>query len=109
MFYKMIFLLVLAIMVTMFAVQNQSLVEVNLIVWKLQNFQLSLVILFSALAGALMVGLFSVVEQIKNLMDLNRLKNQLRVKEERLAHLEESLKKQKNFNTEEFLKDTYNY
>jgi uncharacterized integral membrane protein len=109
MFYKLISLLVVAIFVAMFAFLNQNVVDVNLVVWKLEKFPLALVILFSVLAGALVIGVFSFVEQVKLRLGISRLKQKIKELEEKVSFLEDTLKKQKNASTGEFLKDIYNY
>lgn len=57
--------LIFSIAVAVFAVQNATRVDITLLLWQLKNISLVLVILGSALIGALSAGLFGIVKQIK--------------------------------------------
>jgi len=56
--------LAFAVLVAMFAIQNSALVSVSFFQWQLKNVSLAVVILGSAAAGALAVGLFTFVREI---------------------------------------------
>ncbi len=57
--------LVFSIAVAVFAVQNSTRVDITLLLWQLKSISLVLVILGSALIGALSAGLFGIVKQIR--------------------------------------------
>mgnify|MGYP000931463430 CR=1 FL=1 len=56
--------LAFAVLVAMFAIQNSALVSISFFQWQLKDVSLAIVILGSAAAGALAVGLFSIVREI---------------------------------------------
>jgi putative membrane protein len=56
--------LAFAVLVAMFAIQNSALVSVSFFKWQLKDISLAVVILGSAAAGALAVGLFTLVREI---------------------------------------------
>jgi putative membrane protein len=56
--------LAFAVLVAMFAIQNSTLVSVSFFKWQLKDISLAVVILGSAAAGALAVGLFTFVREI---------------------------------------------
>lgn len=109
MFYKMLFLLILAILAAVFAMANPGPVAVNLVFWKIQNISLALVILVSVLLGVLMIGVFSIFEQIKSFFTIRRLQQKINELETKVADRENLLKKQKDSQTGDFMKDSYNY
>jgi len=55
--------LAFAVLVAMFAIQNSALVSVSFFKWQLKDISLAVVILGSAAAGALAVGLFTLVRE----------------------------------------------
>ncbi|MFZ5590280.1 MAG: lipopolysaccharide assembly protein LapA domain-containing protein [Bacillota bacterium] len=78
------FALILSAMVTIFALQNAVPVSINLLFWHIEGFSIVLLILLSALAGALTTLLLGIWWQfkrfiyIRNLESENiKLKNQL--------------------------------
>ncbi|MCK8825225.1 LapA family protein [Fuchsiella alkaliacetigena] len=75
--------LVFALLVALFAIQNATMVEVVLFTWEFET-SLVVIILGAAILGALSVGLFSVVKQIKWRM-------RLRKKEQQISSLESEL------------------
>lgn len=109
MFYKLVFLLVLAICVAVFAVSNPGPVDINLVFWNFKGISLALVILVSVLLGAVMIGIFSIFDQIKNIFAIRRLQQRIKEEEEKRFALESQLRKQKDNTAGEFLKDSYNY
>ena len=56
--------LIFAVLVAMFAIQNSALVSISFFKWQLKDISLAIVILGSAAAGALAVGLFTFVREI---------------------------------------------
>ena len=56
--------LAFAVLVAMFAIQNSALVSISFFKWQLKDISLAVVILGSAAAGALAVGLFTFVREI---------------------------------------------
>ncbi|NLB73641.1 MAG: coiled-coil domain-containing protein 22 [Firmicutes bacterium] len=56
--------LAFAVLVAMFAIQNSDLVSISFFRWQLTDISLAVVILGSAAAGALAVGLFTFVREI---------------------------------------------
>jgi uncharacterized integral membrane protein len=56
--------LAFAVLVAMFAIQNSALVSISFFKWQLKDISLAIVILGSAAAGALAVGLFTFVREI---------------------------------------------
>ena len=56
--------LAFAVLVAMFAIQNSTLVSISFFKWQLVDISLAVVILGSAAAGALAVGLFTFVREI---------------------------------------------
>lgn len=68
--------LVFALVVAIFAVQNNTPVDISFLGWNYPDISLVLVILGSAVAGAVTVFLFSLVKQFKLKMDLRHVKSQ---------------------------------
>lgn len=68
--------LVFALVVAIFAVQNNVPVDISFLGWKIPDISLVLVILGSAAAGAVTVFSISLVKQIKLKMDLRHAKSQ---------------------------------
>ncbi|MGE5593881.1 MAG: lipopolysaccharide assembly protein LapA domain-containing protein [Betaproteobacteria bacterium] len=74
--------LAFALLVAVFAIQNSAPVTVTFLKWRLVDVSLALVILGSAAAGAVVVGLLGAVREIRLRLSLRS----FRGKAERLAH-----------------------
>lgn len=81
----LIFALIFALGVALFAVQNATPVEISFLFYEFQDISLVVVILFSVLTGALIVFLLSLVKQISYLRKIRSL-------EKRNEQLEQELK-----------------
>ena len=79
--------LVFSIAVAVFAVQNATRVDITLLFWQLKGISLVLVILGSALIGALSAGLFGIVKQIKLKMNIKDYKTLLDTQDLEIAYL----------------------
>jgi len=82
---KLIIGLVVAILVIVFTIQNQSPVDVDLFFWRFEQVPMSIVIFSALLLGALSVFLIGLRFKLR----LNRL---LKSKDERIAKLEHHIK-----------------
>jgi len=76
--------IILAILLTWFALANSQPVTVSILVWK-PSFSLSLLILISILIGVIFTGILSAVEQ-------SRMFGKIKELESKLKHEEEILK-----------------
>lgn len=85
--------LVFSIAVAVFAVQNAARVDITLFFWQLKNISLVLVILGSALIGALAAGLFGAVKQIRLSRNLKNMGTQLGTQRVEIEYLQKKLKK----------------
>ncbi len=88
-----IFGLIFAILIAIFAIQNASIVALNLLMWKFE-ISLAVVVLGSIIFGALVIGIFSYFKQFqlrrknKNLkLEMESLKDKLEDKEEEINKL----------------------
>ncbi len=88
---KLVLLLILIIMVSMFVVVNASDVSINLIFVK-YDISLAIVIFISLLLGALIALIISFFDKFQNYKDKSKLKKQLEECEEELK----KLKRQQN-------------
>lgn len=70
--------LVVAIGIAVFALVNNAPVSVNLVFWKSQEISLALVILYSALLGALIVWFMGFGEKIKLRWAIRKLESEVR-------------------------------
>src|SRR6056297_4359130 len=85
-----IFGLIFAILIAIFAIQNASIVALNLLMWKFE-ISLAVVVLGSIIFGALVIGIFSYFKQFqlrrknKNLkLEIQSLKDEIENKEEEI-------------------------
>lgn len=85
--------------VAIFAVQNASRVDINFFIWQLQNISLVVVILGSALFGAVAAGLFGAVKQIKLRMNLKSCKNLAEGQTAEIEYLQKKLKEHESDRT----------
>lgn len=79
--------LIFAIAVAVFAVQNATRVDITLLVWQLKGISLVLVILGSALIGAISAGLFGIVKQLKLIKKMRDYKNLMDTQELEIQYL----------------------
>lgn len=86
--------LIFAIAVALFAVQNATRVDITLLVWQLKSISLVLVILGSALIGAISAGLFGIVKQLKLIKKLRDCKNIMNAQELEIEYLKKKLAKE---------------
>jgi uncharacterized integral membrane protein len=63
--YRLILVLLFALIVAMFAIQNALVVDVNFLFWTLNGISLALVILGATAAGATIVGILYVFRQVQ--------------------------------------------
>lgn len=83
--------LLFSLAVAVFAVQNATRVDITLLVWQLKGISLVVVILGSALIGALAAGLFGAVKQIKQLKNLREFKAQAEAQRVEIEYLQKKL------------------
>jgi len=83
--------LIFALVVAIFAVQNNTPVDIAFLGWKYSGISLVLVILGSAVAGAVAVFCLSMVKQFKLRMDLRHAKAQNEKLSTKIASLESKL------------------
>ena len=79
--------LIFSIAVALFAVQNATRVDITLLFWQLKSISLVLVILGSALIGALSAGLFGIVKQIRLKKKIKDYKTLLEAQDLEIAYL----------------------
>ena len=79
--------LIFSIAVAVFAVQNSTRVDITLLLWQLKNISLVLVILGSALIGALSAGLFGIVKQIRLKMKIKEYRTLLETQNLEIEYL----------------------
>lgn len=84
--------LIFSLGVAVFAVQNASRVDITLFIWQLRDISLVLVILSSALLGALAAGLFGAVKQLKLARKLRASNAQLESQSAEIEYLQKKLK-----------------
>jgi len=77
--------LIFAISVAMFAVQNATQVDINFFIYQFKEISLVIVILGSALFGALIIFLLSLVKQVSWVRKIRTLERQLEGLEKELA------------------------
>ncbi|HHT63593.1 MAG: LapA family protein [Bacillota bacterium] len=90
----LIFTLVFALGVAIFAVQNATPVEISFLFYRFQDISLVVVILASVLAGALIVFLLSLVKQISFFRKIRTLEKRIEFLEKELKTKEEAEKAQ---------------
>lgn len=83
----LVFGLIFSIAVAVFAVQNATRVDITLLLWQLKSISLVLVILGSALIGALSAGLFGIVKQIRMKKRMKEYKTLLENREREIEYL----------------------
>lgn len=83
----LVFGLIFSIAVAVFAVQNATRVDITLLLWQLKSISLVLVILGSALIGALSAGLFGIVKQIRMKKRMKDYKTLLETREREIEYL----------------------
>lgn len=93
--------LLFSICIAVFAVQNATLVNINLFFWQLKDISLVLVIFGSALIGALAAGLFGVVKQIKLRINNNKIKTLVEEQKQEIMCLQNELEKNLNSSQED--------
>lgn len=74
---RIIFFLIIAVVVSVFALANPTPVDINLIFWHIKSVSLALVILACLLCGALIVWLFSSWDILGKNIQIKQLKNKL--------------------------------
>lgn len=74
---RIIILLVIAVLVSIFALANPAAVDINLIFWHIKSVSLALVILACLLCGALIVWLFSSWDILGKNLQIKQLKEKL--------------------------------
>lgn len=84
----LILVLVLACVMVLFGVQNTQLVTVRFLAFESGSVSLSLVMVFSAVAGAALVGLFSLWDQVRHGLQRRRLGKNMTSLERRTVELE---------------------
>lgn len=83
--------LIFALIVAIFAVQNNIPVDIAFLGWKYSGISLVLVILGSAVAGAVAVFLFGLVRQLRLQMDLRSAKSQNEKLSSQILSLEDKI------------------
>lgn len=75
---RILFFLIVAVLVSAFALANPTSVDINLIFWQINSVSLALVILICLLVGASLVWLFSTFEIVAKNIRLKQLENRLK-------------------------------
>lgn len=83
----LIFALIFALGVAIFAVQNATPVEISFLFYKFQDISLVVVIIFSVLTGALIVFLLSMVKQITFIRKIHALEKRNQQLEQEIAKM----------------------
>ncbi|MDT3700838.1 MAG: LapA family protein [Thermincola sp.] len=83
----LVFGLIFSIAVAVFAVQNATMVDITLLLWQLKSISLVLVILGSALIGAMSAGLFGIVKQLRMKKRMKDYKTLLETREREIEYL----------------------
>ncbi len=79
-FRSLVMSIILAMLLTWFALLNSQVVSISLLVWSFNTY-LSIVIFISILVGILFTGLISAMEQRKFLSRISELEGKLKVEE----------------------------
>ncbi len=85
--------LIFSIAVAVFAVQNATRVDITVLLWQLKSISLVLVILGSALIGALAAGLFGAVKQLRLAKNMRSYKSQIEAQNVEIEYLQRKLAK----------------
>lgn len=88
----LIFALVFALGVALFAVQNATPVEISFLIYRFQEISLVVVILISVLTGAIIVFLLSAFKQVSYLRKIHALEKQKEALEKQNETLRQELK-----------------
>lgn len=88
--------LIFSLGVAVFAVQNYTMVNINLFFWQLSDISLVLVIFGSALIGAAAAGLFGVVKQLQLNKTIKSSKIQIDEYRQEIGSLQQELNMLKN-------------
>ena len=83
MVFNLFVILLLAVIVTIFAVSNSAVVAVNLIFWQAPQVSLAIVILVSALLGVIFAGSIGAYEKTKDHWKIFRLEAKIKELQER--------------------------
>lgn len=94
-----IFGLVFAIIIAIFAIQNASIVALNILTWEFE-ISLAVVVLGSIIFGALVIGIFSYVKQFQLRRKNKNLKLEIQSLKEKLEKEKEEKAKIKRYNVE---------
>jgi len=94
--------LLFALVVAIFAIQNNATVDISFLGWTYSGISLVLIIIGSATAGAVIVFLLGLFKQIKLRIELRH----LRTTNERLMRMIEELKSKETKEAEETKKDS---
>lgn len=92
--------LLIAVLVSIFAVQNSTLVDLKFLGWTFQDISLILVIVSSFTVGALAAIFLGISRQIRAAIRIRELTGQNRRLTEEVERLQAELKKQKEGSTE---------
>ncbi len=76
--FRMIISLVFAIIIAIFAIMNSGAVTIHLFLWKLENVSLAMVILASAIFGAVLVYLSGTVSTLKRKKQIKNLEQEIK-------------------------------
>lgn len=88
---KVVALLVIALAVALFAAQNPQSVDVHFLSWSATQISLAVVVLGSALAGALVVTILGGVRQLQLQLKIRRLQADLQQSQQENQRLEDEL------------------
>lgn len=94
-----IFGLIFAILIAIFAIQNASIVALNLLMWKFE-ISLAVVVLGSIIFGALVIGIFSYFKQFQLRRKNKNLKLEIQSLKDELENKEEEINKIKGYESE---------
>lgn len=92
---NIVLILIFAIIVTLFAIFNASVVSVSLFFVNIEV-SLALVIIFSALLGAIVVILFGSIKKIKSAMQIKELQKKVTDLEKQVISKDETIANQRN-------------
>lgn len=84
-------ILLFALLVSIFAVQNSAPVDISVLFWSFHDVSLVVIILGAFSMGVLLTILLNLIRNFKQMLQVNDLKNRIRQVENEKQHLQEEL------------------
>jgi uncharacterized integral membrane protein len=92
---NIVLVLIITVLISIFAVQNTSPVDINFLGWSFRQISLVLVIIFSFAVGALAVFFLALTKQLKSALKIRELSGQNKKLAEEIEGLKSEINKQK--------------